>query len=195
MPHAGLELTDEARGLRLVYRATPWETDGRRLEMDWYAPPGAMTVGRPHEHPPGGQETWELIAGEAGYSVGKREQRALAPHSWAIPPDTAHVHPWNAGGEEMHVRQTIVTDDHREVIEGVARYFETLFALSAEGKVDAKGDITDQLQSAVTINELLLGGTWLAGPPRWAQRSLFATLAAIGRAAGREAYVPATPAG
>ena len=36
-------------------------------------------------------------------------------------------------------------------------------------------------------------GTWLVGPPRWAQSALFAALAAIGRLAGRTAYIPAQP--
>ena len=177
MPHAGLELTDERRGLRLVYRATPAETGGRRLEMDWYAQPGRVTVARPHVHPAGGQETWELLAGEAGYRVAREEHNVQAPHEWLIPPDTPHVHPWNVGSGEMHVRQTITVEDPTtEIAEGVARYFETVFALSARGGV-----------------ELLMPGTWLAGPPRWAQSALFAALAAIGRLAGRKAYIPAQP--
>jgi len=195
MPHAGLELRDERRGLRLVYRATPAETEGRKLEMDWYVEPGRVTVGRPHVHPSGGQETWEALAGEAGYRVGKDEHRARAPHEWVIPPDTPHVHPWNPGEDELHVRQTItVADPTTDILDGVARYFETLFALSARGRVDEKGDIRDPLQSAVTIYELLIPGTWLAGPPRWAQRGLFAPLAALGRLAGRTAFVAAEPA-
>jgi len=194
MPHAGLELTDERRGLRLVYRATPAETGGRRLEMDWYAQPGRVTVARPHVHPAGGQETWELLAGEAGYRVAREEHNVQAPHEWLIPPDTPHVHPWNVGSGEMHVRQTITVEDPTtEIAEGVARYFETVFALSARGGVDEKGDIRDPLQSAVSIRELPMPGTWLAGPPRWAQSALFAALAAIGRLAGRKAYIPAQP--
>jgi hypothetical protein len=195
MPHAGLELTDERRGLRLVYRVTPADTSGRTLEMDWYAQPDRATVARPHVHPPGGQETWELLAGEAGYRVGKDEHLVQAPHEWVIPPDTSHVHPWNVGSSEMHVRQTIVVEDPTNgVPEGVGRYFETVFALSARGGVDEKGDIRDPLQSADSIRELLMPGTWLAGPPRWAQTALFAPLAAIGRLAGRKAYIPAEPA-
>ena len=186
MPHAGLELTDERRGLRLVYT----RTDPGHLEMEWFAQPGRLTVGRPHEHAQGGEERWELLSGEAAYRVGKDEQRVTAPHAWKIPPDTAHVHPWNVGDGEMHVRQTVESAEHPSVPDGVGRYFETVFALSAQGKVDDKGDITDLLQSAVTIRELLLGGTWLSGPPRWLQRALFGTLAALARRTGRTGYVP-----
>jgi hypothetical protein len=190
MPHTGLELTDEARGLRLVYRATPWDTDGRRIELDWYARPGALTAGRPHIHSPGAVESWELLVGEAVYRVGRDEQRVQAPHGWTIPANTSHVHPSNVGEGEMQVRQTIATETEAEALEGVARYFETLFALSAQGKVKADGDIKDPLQQALTIYELLVPGSWLAGPPRWAQRAFFIPVAALARATGRVAYHP-----
>lgn len=192
MPHTGLELTDEARGLRMVYRAGPWDTDGRRIDLDWYARPGALTAGRPHIHSPGATESWELVSGEAVYRVGKGEERVQAPHSWTIPANTSHVHPSNVGEAEMQVRQTITTETEAEALEGVARYFETLFALSAQGKVKPNGDIKDPLQQVLTIHELLMPGSWLAGPPRWAQRALFVPLAALARRTGREAYVPAT---
>jgi hypothetical protein len=190
MPHAGLELHDERRGLRLVYAVTPAET-GSRLEMDWFARPGSATAGRPHVHAQGGEERWELAAGEAAYRVGSGEQRARAPHAWTIPPDTSHVHPWNVGDGEMHVRQIIESEAHPDVPEGVARYFETLFALSARGGVDDAGDIRDRLQSALSIYELLMPGTWLPGPPRWAQRALFGSVARVARLTGRTGYVPA----
>lgn len=192
MPHAGMELTDDARGLRLVYRATPQDTGGKRLEMDWYARPGALTAGRPHEHVPGAVESWELLAGEAVYKLGRSEHRASAPHTWTIPPDTSHVHPTNVGGAEMHVRQTIATETEADALEGVARYFETLFALSAQGKVRPNGDIRDPLQQVLTIYELLMPGSWLPFPPRPIQRVLFASLASLARATGRRAYVPVT---
>jgi hypothetical protein len=193
MPHAGLELHDERRGLRLVYLATPAET-GSRVEMDWFAAPGRVTVGRAHVHAQGGEERWELIGGEAAYRVGKGEQRVRAPHAWTIPPDTSHVHPWNVGDGEMHVRQTVESEAHPDVPEGVGRYFETVFALSARGGVDDKGDIRNPLQSALTIYELLMPGSWLPRIPRPVQRTLFAALAALARRTGRTAYVPAEPA-
>jgi mannose-6-phosphate isomerase-like protein (cupin superfamily) len=192
MPHAGMELADDDRGLRLVYTATPWDTGGKRLELDWFARPGALTAGRPHVHSEGAVESWELVQGEAVYRVGKDEHRVRAPHAWTIPADTSHVHPSNAGDGEMHVRQTIATETEAAALEGVARYFETIFALSAQGKVKADGDIKDPLQQVLTIHELLMPGSWLAGPPRWAQRALFVPLAALARATGRRAYVPVT---
>ena len=193
MPHAGLELDDPRRGLRLVFKETAAESGARRLEMEWRAEPGRQTVGRPHLHPAGGVETFDLLAGEAACRIGKAEHRERAPHSWTIPPDTSHVHPWNVGDEELRFRQTITTDDpDNGLVDGVGRYFETVFALSAKGKVDEKGDITDQLQAALTIYELLMPGSWLPGLPRWLQRGAFAPIAALARRTGRTAYVAAS---
>jgi hypothetical protein len=193
MPHAGLELHDEKRGLRLLYRETAAESGSLRMEMEWTVDPGRQTVGRPHVHAQGGSESFELLEGEGGYKLGRQERRERAPHSWTIPPDTAHVHPWNVGSEPLRFMQRIVTDDPSNgLMDGVGRYFETVFALSARGKVDERGDITDFLQSALTIRELLMPGSWLPGIPRPLQRGLFGALAALARARGREAYVPAT---
>jgi hypothetical protein len=193
MPHAGLELNDETRGLRLLYRETAAESGGLRLEMEWTVEPGKQTVGRPHVHATGGQESFALLAGEAGYKVGGKERRERAPHEWPIPPDTSHVHPWNVGDEPLCFRQTIVTGDPSNgLTDGVGRYFETVFALSAQGKVDERGDITDFLQSALTIRELLMPGSWLPVVPRPLQRTLFGSLASLARSRGRQAYVAAT---
>jgi len=125
--------------------------------------------------------------------VGRSEHRVRAPHRWTIPADTSHVHPSNAGDDEMHVRQAIATETEGEALEGVARYFETLFALSAQGKVKPNGDIRDPLQQVLTIHDLLMPASWLPFPPRVVQRALFTPLAALARATGRRAYVPAGP--
>ena len=38
------------------------------------------------------------------------------------------------------------------------------------------------ISSAPTLHDLLVPGTFLAGPPRWAQRAVLGTLAALARA-------------
>jgi hypothetical protein len=52
----------------------------------------------------------------------------------------AHVHPWNAGGSAMHVRQTIsLLRPDAKLLDGVQDFFETLVALSQQGRADHKG--------------------------------------------------------
>ncbi len=102
----------------------------------------------------------------------------------------SHAHPWNAGETPLRVRQIIDTGDRElpGITAGVQGYFETLFAFSQQGRLTEQGEIVGRLQNTLTINELLLGGTYLAGPPRWAQRALLGAVAAFGRARGLSAY-------
>lgn len=189
MAHAGEELQDPS-GQRLVYIATSESTAGARLEMEWFVPPGRRLAAVSHFHPDG-PEHWEIVSGTAGYRVGKQEHVESAPHEWTVPGNTPHVHPWNAGDDVLHVRQTIAADPPMpELIEGVAGYFETMFALAQRGKVRANGQARNPLQDALTIHTLLMPGTYLAGPPVWAQRVLFGSLAAIARVFGMDAHIP-----
>jgi hypothetical protein len=54
--------------------------------------------------------------------------------------------------------------------------------------VNDDGEIGGRLQNVLTIHDLLMPGSFLAGPPRWAQRALFGTLAALARATGKRPY-------
>ena len=67
------------------------------------------------------------------------------------------------------------------------RYFETVSALAAQGRVDRFGRIKDPLQEAVTLTGTLVPGTWFAGVPIGLQRALLERLAALGRRRGRVA--------
>jgi hypothetical protein len=91
------------------------------------------------------------------------------------------VHPWNVGDGEMHVRQPIATPEPSpQLLDGIAAYFETLFALAAVDAVDDDYDIRDKLQSAVTIFE-----RWSPGPTSRDPRG--------GRSALRSAAPPPSP--
>jgi hypothetical protein len=75
-----------------------------------------------------------------------------------------------------------------ELLEGIARYFETISALASEGRVDRRGLIRNPLQFALTVSELLMPGTYLSFPPPWAQRPPVTALAPLARRAGLRAY-------
>ena len=54
-----------------------------------------------------------------------------------MPAATAHIHPGNAGREPLAVRQWIELDaPDPALLRGVERYFETVSALAAQGRVD-----------------------------------------------------------
>ena len=67
-------------------------------------------------------------------------------------------------------------------------FFETLFAFGQRGELDPDGEIRGRMQNLLTIHDLLLPGSFIAGPPQWAQRAGLGTVAAIARATGRKAY-------
>jgi mannose-6-phosphate isomerase-like protein (cupin superfamily) len=177
----------EPSGVELLFVETAASSGGRRLEVEWTIPAGRRLVARAHRHPDG-PEDWAVLEGQAGYEVRGEQKRAEAGEAWQVPPNASHVHPWNAGGEPLRVRQAAALD-RDGVLLGVERYFETLMALAQRGQVDERFDIRPQLQSVLTIRELLMPGSYLAGPPTWLQEAVFAPLAALARRRGYAAYV------
>jgi hypothetical protein len=151
-------------------------------------PEGSRLVALPHRHPDIA-EHFEVLEGEAQYRVGRERRREAGPHCFDVPRDTAHVHPANAGRGSLRVRQWVELErPDAELLEGMARYFETICALASEGRVDRRGLILNPLQFALTISELLMPGTYLSFPPPWAQRPPVTALAALARRAGLRAY-------
>jgi hypothetical protein len=175
-------------GLRMSLVMTPGASRGKRLEMEWHVPPGKRLVAADHYHPDG-PEVWRLLEGTGGYRLDGTECTASAPFEYEVPGSTSHGHPWNAGEVTLVVRQIIASDQPLpELVGGVQGYFETFFAFAQRGAVNDDGEIGGRLQNVLTIHDLLMPGSFLAGPPRWAQRALFGTLAALARATGKRPY-------
>ncbi len=169
-----------------VVRAAEASGD-RAIELLWHVPAGSRLVALPHVHP-GADEHFAIVAGTARHWLGRRRLLARAGDAWTVPAGTAHVHPGNAGQDPLVVRQWIALDaPDPALLRGVERYFETVSALAAQGRVDRFGRIKDPLQEAVTLTETLVPGTWFAGVPIPAQRALLDRLAALGRRRGRVA--------
>ena len=142
----------------------------------------------------------DLRAGEPGQSLtapdGLRMTLVATPATnrgkrlemeWSVPPGRRlvaadHYHP--DGPEVWRVLEEPVP----ELTGGVQGYFETFFAFAQRGRVDEQGEIGSRLQNLLTIHDLLMPGTFLAGPPRTAQRIVLGILAAFARAAGRRPY-------
>lgn len=175
-------------GLRLVFVMTPSASEGRRLEMDWFVPPGETLASADHYHPDG-PEVWRLISGSAGYRFDGEVRTASAPHEYVVPASTTHGHPWNTGEDVLNVRQLIASPDPiPELTGGVQGFFETLAAFAQQGKLTKQGEIEGRVQNLLSIHDLLVPGTFLPGPPRWAQRALLSVLSSAARATGKRAY-------
>jgi hypothetical protein len=98
-----------------------------------------------------------------------------------IPPMTPHS--LRYGGD-----RPIRTVVEYEPAGGFESFLETVYALAADGKTNAKG-MPNLLQSAVVGREHL-DDYALPKLPLWAQRALFGLLAPIGRVAGYRATYP-----
>ena len=169
-----------------VVRAAEASGD-RALELLWRVPVGSRLVALPHVHVDV-DEHFALEAGTARHWLGRRRLLARAGNAWTVPRGTGHIHPGNVGEEPLVVRQWIELDaPDPALLRGVERYFETVSALAAQGRVDRFGRIKDPLQEAVTLTETLTPGTWFAGIPIPAQNALLNGLAALGRKRGRVA--------
>jgi hypothetical protein len=175
-------------GLEMTLVMTPGASGGTRLEMEWRVPPGKRLVAADHYHPDG-PEVWRVLEGTAGYRLDGAERTATAPFEYEVPGFTSHGHPWNAGKDTLVVRQIIASDQPLpELAGGVQGYFETYFAFAQRSEVNEEGAIGGRLQNVLTLHDLLVPGTFLAGPPRWAQRVVLGAAAALARAMGKRPY-------
>lgn len=178
---------------KLVFSTTAASSGGHELAMEWFVPPGERLAAAAHCHagPEGfGIEHFDLLEGSAACRVGRKEKTATAPHTFTIPTNTSHVHPWNVGATMMRVRQRITPPTPEIVIlEGVEQFFESLTALSQQGRANRKGDIPNPLQGALVLTDGLLPVTYIAGIPVGVQTWLLNGLAGLGRRLGYQAHI------
>lgn len=180
MAQPGDELVSPRDGVRLRYEETAATTG--RLVMRWTIPPRARLVPTPHIHR-GVGETWELETGRAHYWLGRRRYTRSAPHSFAIPSDTSHIHPSNAGDGTLVAVQTVATDDP-SVPAGVERWFECMLALLQQGRADRFWNTRNPLQGVLLIHTHLVPGSYLAGLPVGLQDRVLGAGARAARALG-----------
>jgi hypothetical protein len=182
MARPGDELVDPS-GLRLVFVETLSSSAGAAFSLDWFVPRGGRLVALPHVHPYD-TEVFDL------FGVGRHVYERSAPYTYAVPPGALHVHPANAGDTVLHVRQTVRPDPpNPQLVEGVERFFETMFAIAQRGGMLPGGVIANPLQSALTLSELLLPFSYLPWLPHGAQETLIGGLGRHAKRLGYQAHV------
>jgi mannose-6-phosphate isomerase-like protein (cupin superfamily) len=176
------------QGQRVRFLTLPAETGGRGFTLEYvYRPFTGETAVPAHIHT-AATETFEILAGEARYRLGRKEGTARKGDRIVLPAGVAHVHPWSVSADELHVRQTTEVDppDSAGLVASL-QALVTLFGLATAGKVNDKG-LPNLLQLAVLIRSTM-PATYIAGIPITAQRLLFGGLARLGVALGyRTAY-------
>lgn len=180
---------------RMVFTTLPETNGGREFAVDWFVEPGERLAAAHHYHtgPVGAVvERFDIFEGSCEYTVGGVTATATGPTFFDVPAGAPHIHPRNTGTGILHVRQTVAppTPDMKTLVR-LAMFFETLMALSQQGKANRDGDISSSLQSALTIYELLLDPTWVAGKSESFQRLLMGPAAQLARALGYKAFIAA----
>lgn len=195
MAKPGETIENPVTGERLIFRRTARETQGFQWEAEWFVKPHtgpAPRTGRnrfAHFHPMV-PERFEIISGSARYLLGGVERSTQGGETVSLPAGIPHIHPWNAGDDELHMRQIVELDKPQlEGLLSVETGFETLFGLARDRKVDKDG-LPNPLQMAVII----YAGqpiTYVDGFPILVQQLLFGVLAGVGQLAGFRASYPA----
>jgi mannose-6-phosphate isomerase-like protein (cupin superfamily) len=172
-------------GVHLRVLGSAEESGYRVVDLEWEVPAGQRLVALPHRHTDW-PEHFAIVRGTARHWLGRRRLVAGAGDAWVVPAGAVHVHPANTGEEPLVVRQWIELDAPDErLLAGVERYFETIAALTQQGKVDRFGRVKDPLQDALTLSETLVPGTYFPlVPPGW-QQAAVERLADVARRGGR----------
>lgn len=193
MANAGQIFENRITGERLIFRQTAHTSQGRRIEVDYCLRPHSGKAPVAHFHPRF-DEKFEIVAGQACYLLGTEEKTAQAGETVILPHGIAHKHPWNAGDSELQVRQSIELDrPDPATIQAIEHFFETLYGLGQDGKVNRNG-LPNPLQFALILKNFQ-PHAYVAGMPIPVQQLLFGLLAGIGRMMGYRAVYPQYSAG
>ena len=183
MIQRGQSITNHVTGETLVFRTTAAETNGESVVVETFVTPSGA-VAAAHVHP-SQQETFEIIAGELEFRLGREQFVARAGDRVVVPASTPHRFR-NVGGETAHfvceVRPAL----------GFEQLIETMFSLAADGKVNRRG-LPNPLRLAVIAHHHF-GDVRLPFPPAWLQRLGLLLGAPVGRLFGyRPTYTPSAP--
>ena len=183
MIQRGQSIVNHVTGETLVFRTTAAETNGESVVVETFvAPNGAVAAAHVH---PAQEETFEIVAGEVEFRLGRKRLVARAGDRVVVPAGTPHRFE-NVGAETAHfvceVRPAL----------GFEQLIETMFTLAADGKVNRRG-LPNPLRLAV-IAEHHFGDVRLPFPPAWVQRLGLLLGARVGRLLGYKAtYTPSAP--
>ena len=143
-----------------------------------------MPVAAAHVHP-SQEESFEIVAGELEFRVGRKKLVARPGDRVVVPAGTPHRFR-NVGGETAHFVCEVTP------ALGFEQLIETMFSLAGDGKVNRKG-MPNPLRLAVIANHHF-GDVRLPFPPAWLQRLGLLLGAPIGRLLGyRPTYEAAAP--
>jgi mannose-6-phosphate isomerase-like protein (cupin superfamily) len=184
MIHAGDVIANAVTGEELTFIKTARETNGEAVVLEARVRPnGAVAAAHFHPHQ---EERFQILAGTAGFRLGRKKLTAVAGDELVVPARTAHRF-WNAGDDDLRFRAEV-----RPALEFEA-LIETMFNLANDGKTNRKG-LPNPFRMAV-IAKAYRDVIRLPFPPVLLQDMGLALGVPMGRMLGYQpVYVPAAPA-
>jgi mannose-6-phosphate isomerase-like protein (cupin superfamily) len=172
-------ITNPAIGHRITFLQTGEQTNGQLLQIEYAVDRQESEPAIPlHKHLKC-EERFETVHGKLGVVLNGDRRVLEAGESVTIPPGTPHTF-WNAGDGELR----FITDVRPPG--DLQTYWETVFGLAQDGKVNANG-APNLLQLAVVAP---LADSYRPSAPVVATKALIVVLGAIGRLLGYKARYP-----
>ncbi|HEV2752626.1 MAG TPA: hypothetical protein VGV36_02185 [Solirubrobacteraceae bacterium] len=168
MLEVGTRFTNPKTGASLEVLRVPGPHE-RILQLKRVLKPGTGKTAR-HVH----MDFVERFVVEAGQARAELVGRLIElgpPEAFDVSPKRVHVNPYNAGTEDLVIRQAVEPASHFSL-----GYFETLGHLMTQGRTDKQGEVP--LIAVFALAQLTRSQTFAAGLPRAAQRALLAPLGA-----------------
>jgi mannose-6-phosphate isomerase-like protein (cupin superfamily) len=179
MARPGQAISNPVSGERVEYRRTSADTGGELLQWVHVLEPGR---GVPADHVHWAQqERFEVLSGTATVRLGKQRLTLKPGDDLVIPAGRAHGLR-NEGTEELRVLTELRPAMRTE------HYFETVFGLAHDGKVDKSG-LPNLLRGSVIVRDLG-EKSGVAGVPVGLSNVLTSLFAFVGRLLGYRAVYP-----
>lgn len=165
------QVLEGPNGIHATVTSTGATSGGRVFEIEWFYPPG--NTERVGEHLHWRQtESFEVLTGRVRYIVDGREAEAGPGDQIVVPPGIAHVNPWNAGQDEMRMRQWVEPALDFDVV------IETLLGLGRDGKLGPGGQVP--MLALAALIDGVQSKSYRPGAPVALQNALFKVLRIVG---------------
>lgn len=190
MIYAGFVIENPITQSRTIVVESDAETKGMGWLLEVHCVPNADPDIAEHWH-----ATWtehfEIIQGTAYYKLDGVQKTAQAGESFVVLPRQQHIHPWNAGKQELIYRQkNNFGQAEPAAVQDVLGVFATMAGLARLGKIDKRGLPKNPLQLAATLKTLNQYGGYDAALPLPIQRVLSTTLGRVANALGYHGVYP-----
>ena len=180
MARVGQTIEHPLSGEQLTFLETAGTTGGDLLKISVEMAPGG-TLGRAHVHPRA-QEEFEVLAGRIQVKTSGKTLVAEAGESVIVPRGADHI--WGNPFDDP----ATITVAIRPALK-LETFFETVFGLASDGRLNAKTQMPSFLQMVLLLHEYR-EDVGLPGVTGMATRGLGAVLAPLARARGYRGRYP-----